>query len=562
MRRKGLYLTLPILLGLSLILNLPSGTPDTALADSDHLLKSNDAIPKSFIRRSGRQLVVGEKDQPIFLQGVCFGNQVWSNPSTPPSSHHNETDYQRLKDWHMNVIRFYMNYRLFEDDARPYTYKSSGWDWLDRNIAWAKRNHIYLILNMHVPQGGYQSLGDGMDLWKSAETQRRFIALWQAIAERYRDEPTIAAFDLLNEPIAPKSLYEWKNLAERLVASIRAVDRNHLIFIERLNGVKGDWPTYNQPNFFLINDTNTAYTFHFYSPIEYSHQNTSWTDFPPAGGYPDEQLMIAPLDAVWYTAIFNNPKIPSGNSDWRYYEGAKYKATDKKLLVGKPALVAHTTGKNGHVFFDDFVIKEYDSDGHFLRDIYTVNIDSRSDWRFWSKNGSGQMFLTHGEGHGDRIALQIKGTNDDANAYNNRYRFAVTPGHYYQICGWIKGVKIAANANCQFRIDFETSPSGGQVHRLNKAYLESTLHHLAEFGEQNNVPMYVGEFGLYKECFMSGKGGTEWVADILSLFKAYGLHFTYHAYHESAFGIYANDQGLPDPNQANDQLIEVFRKNL
>jgi endoglucanase len=103
-------------------------------------------IPKEFIRASGRQLVVGPEDTPVRLKGVCFGNEVWGNPATPPAKHHVERDYARVREMKMNVIRFYLNYGLFEDDRHPYKYKASGWAWLDRNIRWAKKNGVYLIL--------------------------------------------------------------------------------------------------------------------------------------------------------------------------------------------------------------------------------------------------------------------------------------------------------------------------------------------------------------------------------------------------------------------------------
>ena len=69
-------------------------------------------IPKAYIRAKGRQLVVGEEDTPIRLEGVCFGNQVWGNPPLPPPRHHAERDFVRIKEMRMNVIRFYLNYGL------------------------------------------------------------------------------------------------------------------------------------------------------------------------------------------------------------------------------------------------------------------------------------------------------------------------------------------------------------------------------------------------------------------------------------------------------------------
>jgi endoglucanase len=36
-----------------------------------------------------------------------------------------------------------------------------------------KKHNVYLILNIHVPQGGFQSNGEGMELWDNPENQKR-----------------------------------------------------------------------------------------------------------------------------------------------------------------------------------------------------------------------------------------------------------------------------------------------------------------------------------------------------------------------------------------------------
>ena len=128
----------------------------------------------------GTEIVDG-KGRPVLLRGVAFGNDVWSNVRLP-RRHHDETDYQRVAAMGMNAVRFYMNYRTFEADAAPGQYLDDGWQWLDDNIAWAKRHNVYLILNMHVPPGGFQSLGNGKALTFSieanhhAETSRTMLA--------------------------------------------------------------------------------------------------------------------------------------------------------------------------------------------------------------------------------------------------------------------------------------------------------------------------------------------------------------------------------------------------
>jgi endoglucanase len=101
------------------------------------------------LHRQGRTVIDGS-GREVVLRGISFGNEVWSNKPYP-YTHHNEEDFKRVADMGMNVIRFYMNYKTFEDDATPYSYKDSGWHWLETNLQWARNHNIYLILNFHVP---------------------------------------------------------------------------------------------------------------------------------------------------------------------------------------------------------------------------------------------------------------------------------------------------------------------------------------------------------------------------------------------------------------------------
>src|SRR5262245_29327837 len=151
----------------------------------------------AFLHASGEAIVDGDGN-PVFLKGVSFGNEVWANMALPDD--HAEIDFQRLADMGANSTRFLLNYLTFEDDGAPYVYKDAGWAWIDQNVAWAKAHGIRLILNMHVPQGGFQSNGDGGALWSGVANQDRLTALWAAIAQRYADEPIIAGFGLVNEP--------------------------------------------------------------------------------------------------------------------------------------------------------------------------------------------------------------------------------------------------------------------------------------------------------------------------------------------------------------------------
>ena len=514
-------------------------------------------IPDRFIKRKGSQLVTGPKDSVVHLQGVAFTNWVYSGTEVP-ANHHSEEDFKLLSESGMNLVRFYMNYLTFEDDDKPYSYKKEGFDWIDKNIQWAKKYGVYLILNMHVPQGGFQSGCQGEALWNDRENQSRLKALYKVLANRYVNEPVILGYDLVNEPVTTQSIDQWKKLAQELTDEIRKVDRNHLIIVERLNAINCHWDNDENYNLFLVNDENTMYTFHFYSPIEYTHQNASWTSFGNDGKYPDEHILQFPGDTKWYSCFNRNPKLPTGSSDWKYYEGIKYTVNDSNIICGKPAFLARSIGE-GKAWYDDFVIKEYDETGKFIRDVNKVNVTSKEGWWFWSADNIGSCNLSTSNGHDDNLSLELSGTDEDANASSNACRFEVTQGHSYSISGWMKGEQIPAEAQCRLRLDFETSPSHGSVSHRDKEYLEREVNKFLAFGKRHNVPMYCGEFGVINNCFKEDKGGLNWVSDMLDIFKKYNVHYTYHAYHEDSFGLYYGYNSPIDHNNGNMPLIKLFK---
>lgn len=520
---------------------------------------STNGSTNTMIHTSGTN-IVDAGGNVVRLRGVCFGNEVWGN-NPLPYTHHSEDDFARVHDMGMNVIRFYLNYLTFEDETQPYRYKTSGWDWLDLNIEWAKKHNVYLILNMHVPQGGFQSTGNGNALWTNPENQKRLKALWCRIAKRYANEPVIIGFDLLNEPVVTKSKYQWQNLAQQLVDTIRTVDKNHMLIVERLNAVGNNWSSDQDMNFFLVNDPNknTAYTFHFYTPMEYTHQNTSWTNLGDGGKYPDETIVTAGGPTTWFTATFSNPTLPVTSTSWTFLQGVKFKIEDTAIKLGKPALIGASTGSRGKVYFDDIVIREYDATQNYVRDVMTLNPVSADHWYYWSADKSGKAGFST-DGHGDNGSLVISGTGADVNYSQYRRIFVPKQGYYYEISGWAKGENLASTAACKLRIDFETSQS--PVYSRNKHYLASELDKYAAWGAKNNVALYCGEFGLYKDCFENGKGGTAWVGDMLELFKQKKIAYTYHAYHEDNFGIYPGYGTLPNPSEGRRELINLFTSTL
>jgi aryl-phospho-beta-D-glucosidase BglC (GH1 family) len=79
------------------------------------------------------------------------------------------------------------------------------------------------------------------DFWADPSLQDHLATVWKGIATHYAKEPTIAGYDLLNEPWVYTSIIPQLNATHidafysRVTEAIRSVDPYHLIFLEPAN---------------------------------------------------------------------------------------------------------------------------------------------------------------------------------------------------------------------------------------------------------------------------------------------------------------------------------------
>ena len=478
----------------------------------------NDGPGSEFIRSKGSSLVVGADEQLIRLRGVGFVNDVgyldYSNIAE--TTDHSEIDFQRVADMGMNVIRFELDYRFFEDDASPYVYQQQGWDWLDQEIGYAKQYGVYLILDMQIPHGDVQ-LGPGNALWSDLELQNRLKALWRAIAERYKDEPIVAAYDLVNEPYPTNGHHQWATLAQELVDEIRSVDTNHLIIVEESIGTDPnglfDFPS--------INDDNVMYDFHFYHPHRFTHSFIYRGNYGDGGFYPNPDISLTnhylTADVVWTDEVLTS-KVPLGDSDWTLYESGLYEATDSMIVEVAPTFSCNVN--QGTVYFDDFTIEEYDPDQNLTRQIH-VDIDHEDvwtlptidplpslaeEWSPWFEEGEQGSHTTVSVGHLGNYALSISETSQYYSLSNSGFGISVRTGYYYKISGWMKGEGVTDQSG-QMGMDFFKHESTLDFTPLDKTYLEKAVMDKVQFLADRNAPINVGEFGTSIWTFRENLNG-------------------------------------------------------
>ena len=188
-------------------------------------------------------------------------------------NHVTKADIDSLSSWGFNSVRLPMHYNLFtlpieeESIEGENTWLTKGFTIIDELLQWCEENEVYLILDLHAAPGGqganaaisdYNS--DLPSLWESELNKNKTIALWKKLAERYKDEEWIGGYDLLNEVNweMENDNEELLNLYKDITTEIRAVDNNHIIFIEG-NGFANDFNGLTPPW-----DDNMVYSFHKY----------------------------------------------------------------------------------------------------------------------------------------------------------------------------------------------------------------------------------------------------------------------------------------------------------
>jgi endoglucanase len=467
------------------------------------------------------------------IRGIAIGNNVWS--ANEANLQINDiADYARLRASGFNSVRFYLSYKFFENDVAPYSYKQRGWDFLNQNLEWARENGIKLILNMHVPQGGFQSNGEGAALWNVEENQNRLIALWKEIASRYANDAAIAAYDILNEPVVSKNKAQWQKLAQEIVNAIREVDSNHFILVERINGIIPDnYSNDSEMNYVFIDDPVNKWglTFHFYSPIEYTHQYATWVDAfkdTDGGRYPDQNLLQFSGEQ-WVGTTSNNPAIQSGDSDWIFYEGEWKTIADTSIAnIGRPSLQCQNV-QRGTVWFDNLVFEKRTSEG-VVSTIATYKLPfGMEGWYFWKEKEGGTVIKS------EIVAgVGVTGTISDANYATSKMFVALEQGYSYRVSGKMKGEDVPQGAACRIRFDWNYAKS---LSRRNKAFLENEVDLYLKIAQEKNLPVYLGEFGVIKFAANDEKGGYIWISDMLDILKSHDVSYNYHAWVDDFFGV-------------------------
>lgn len=221
---------------------------------------------------------------------------------------------------------------------------------IDDTLAWCRASGIGCVLDLHGAPGGQTgaNIDDSPNLLPELFTDpaayRQGLRLWRLLAERYAEEPTVIAYDLLNEPLPEEHAELVPRLAafyRDVIGEIRAVDPHHLLSIEgwhwatRFEGLEEDW------------DDNACLHFHKYWSPSTTASIQTYLDLRDRLGVPLWMGESGENDDEWYTAaftLFESHAIP-----WTFWTWKKVDRETSPLVVTRPErwdeLVLHAAGR-------------------------------------------------------------------------------------------------------------------------------------------------------------------------------------------------------------------------
>lgn len=177
-----------------------------------------------------------------------------------------EADVQNIASFGLDHIRVGFDQIVVEEAEKPGQYRERIFALLDAFVRWCANAKLNVVLNLHKAIGNYCDIQEKVELLDDEGLQDRFVALWVAFEERFKDQPQVA-FELLNE-VRNVSPEKWNSLAERTIQAIRKRNPTRKIIVGST--------CWNSPGTLkdlkLHDDENVILTFHLYEPFEFTHQ--------------------------------------------------------------------------------------------------------------------------------------------------------------------------------------------------------------------------------------------------------------------------------------------------
>ncbi|MEO7960946.1 MAG: glycoside hydrolase family 5 protein [Ginsengibacter sp.] len=187
------------------------------------------------------------------------------------AGHWNKEYFEMARSWGANIIRF---------PVHPAAWRTRGKEnylkLLDQGVQWANETGLYVIIDWH-SIGNLRSAMYQNPMYET--TQKETYEFWRTMSQHFKDNNTVACFELFNEPtvqggqLGILSWKDWKAMNEEMITIIRANGSKAVPLVAGFNWAYDLTPVATDP----INAEDIAYVSHPYPMKREKPWEPKWT---------------------------------------------------------------------------------------------------------------------------------------------------------------------------------------------------------------------------------------------------------------------------------------------
>ncbi len=197
-----------------------------------------------------------------FTRGFNLGGWFQGDSAGDIQNSYTITDLEQMMALGIDHVRLPIDLYNMSGNGPWYVIDPLLLMYVDRVVDWAEELGLYILLDNH----------SHMTLGEDPERRQRLIAVWQQMAEHFKDRSELVLYEIHNEPVGI-SAAEWGYIQRAAINAIRTIDSKHTLVVSP--GEVGSYDYFDELPWYT--DNNLLYTFHFYDPFIFTHQGTNWT---------------------------------------------------------------------------------------------------------------------------------------------------------------------------------------------------------------------------------------------------------------------------------------------
>lgn len=178
--------------------------------------------------RVEKNKIVNEKGEVVVLRGVALIDPV----ALMGENEWNENHFEQMAKWKVELARIPVTPINWQKKGKEFYIKA-----IEQAVKWAKPRGIYLIIDWH-SIGNLKDNKYQLPIYNT--TLDETLDFWKTIAKHFNGEPTIAFYEIFNEPttffgkLGKMTWEEWCQIVEKIVNEIREYDKTTIPLVAGL----------------------------------------------------------------------------------------------------------------------------------------------------------------------------------------------------------------------------------------------------------------------------------------------------------------------------------------